>query len=225
MQPDISVTGITLSGNQHAYATQKAKQDQRQHHLAFHLCDYRHQRVSFDRIVSVGMLEHDGMRHFDSYFASIARLFAPNGEVLVHLIGVRHNAKCCNRWLNKYVFPGGYIPSLEKMTLAAGRQRLKILDMEIMRGHYAETLKNGDMPFASILQRFIRITMNVLSACGNFTLLAANISFAVRMGWYFNCNWPMITMQLRLHGVTSAKPKISIGKNCVPKSILENHRA
>ena len=69
MQPDISVTGITLSENPHAYATQKAKQDQRQQHLAFHLCDYRHQRGSFDRIVSVGMLEHVGMRHFDSYFA------------------------------------------------------------------------------------------------------------------------------------------------------------
>ena len=194
MQPDISVTGITLSENQYAYATQKAKQDQRQHHLAFNLCYYRHQRVSFDRIVSVGMLEHDGMRHFDSYFASIARLFAPNGVVLVHSIGVHHNAKCCNRWLNKYVFPGGYTPSLEQMTLAAGRQGLKILDMEIMRGHYAETLKNGDMPFARILQRFVRIVMNVLSTCGNFTLLAGNISFAVRMGWYFNCKWPMITM-------------------------------
>jgi len=67
--------------------------------------------------------------------------------------------------------------------------------------------------------------MNALSACGNSTLLAANIFFAVRMGWYFSCNWPMITMQHRLPGVTSAKPKISIGKNCVPKSVLENHRA
>jgi cyclopropane-fatty-acyl-phospholipid synthase len=107
MQPDISVTGITLSENQHAYATQKAKQGQRQQHLAFHICDYRHQRGSFDRIVSVGMLEHVGMRHFDSYFASIARLLAPNGVALVHSIGVHHNAKRCNRWLNKYIFPGG----------------------------------------------------------------------------------------------------------------------
>ena len=81
------------------------------------------------------------------------------------------------------------------------------------------------MPLARILQRFVRIMMNILSACGKFVLFAANISFAVRMGWYFNCNWSMIKMQYRLHGVTSAKPKISIGKNFVPKSILENHRA
>ena len=93
MQLDISVTGITLLKNQHACATQMAKQDQRQQHLTFHLCDYRHQRGSFDRVVSVGMLEHVSMHHFDSYFASIARLLAPNGVSLVHSIGVHHNAK------------------------------------------------------------------------------------------------------------------------------------
>ena len=74
----------------------------------------RHQRGSFDRIVSVGMLEHVGMRHFDSYFASIARLFAPNGVALVHSIGVLHNAIRCNRSLNKYIFPGAIRPRLNK---------------------------------------------------------------------------------------------------------------
>ena len=93
MQPNISVTSITLSENQHAYATQKAKQDQRQQHLAFHLCDSRHQRGSFEWIVSEGMLENVGMRRFNGYFASIARLLAPNGVALVHSIGVHHNAK------------------------------------------------------------------------------------------------------------------------------------
>ena len=107
----------------------------------FHLCDYRHQRGSFDRIVSVGMLEHAGTRHFDSYFVSIARLLMPNGVALAHLIGVHHNAKRYNRWLNQYIFPRGYIPALEQMTRAAGRQELKIFNMEIMRRHYAETLK------------------------------------------------------------------------------------
>ena len=87
------------------------------------------------------MLEHFDMCHFDSYFTSIARLLAPNGVALIHSIGVHHNAKRCNRWLNKYILPGGYIPSLEQMMLAAGHQELKIVDMEIMRGHYAETLK------------------------------------------------------------------------------------
>ena len=97
MQPDILVTGITLSENQHAYATQKAKQDQRQQHLAFHLCDYRHQRGSFNRIVLVGILEHVGMRHFDSYFASIARLLEPNEMAAVHSTGVYQGTKRCDR--------------------------------------------------------------------------------------------------------------------------------
>ena len=141
MQPNISVTGITLSENQHSYASEKAKQDNRHQHLTFHLCDYQHQRGSFDRIVSAGMLEHVGMRHFDSYFASIAQLLAANGVALIHSIRVHHNAKRCNRCLNKYIFPRGYIPSPEQMTRAAGHQRLTILDMKIMRGHYTETLK------------------------------------------------------------------------------------
>ena len=75
------------------------------------------------------MLEHTGIRHFDSYFALIAWLLAPNGAVLVHLIKLHHDTKHFNRWLNKYIFPGGYITSLEQMTRAARRQGLKILDM------------------------------------------------------------------------------------------------
>ena len=165
-----------MSENQHAYATQKAEQDQRQQHLTFHLCDYRHQRGSFDRIVSAGMLEHVGIRHFDSYFASIARLLAPNGVALIHSIGVHHNAQRCNRWLNKYIFPGGYLPSLEQMTGAAGRQGLKILDMEIMRGHYAETLKQWRQAFRQNIakvrqdydERFIRMWEFYLIGCEYF---------------------------------------------------------
>ena len=141
------VTGITLSENQHTYATQKAKQDQRQQHLASHLCNYRHQRSSFDRIIPIGMLEHVGMRHFNSYFASIAWLLAPNVVALVHSIGAHYNTNRSNRYLHKYISPGGYKPSLEQITHAAGRQGLKILDMEIMRDHYAKTLKQWRQAF------------------------------------------------------------------------------
>ena len=114
MQPDISVTGITLSENQHAYATQQAQQDQRQKLLAFHLCDYRRQRGSLDWVVSLGVLGHVSMRHFDSYFASVARLLAPNGAALVHSIEVHHNTKRFNLWLNEYIFPEAIYPRLNK---------------------------------------------------------------------------------------------------------------
>tara|TARA_B100001093_G_scaffold17403_1_gene15868 strand:- start:368 stop:577 length:210 start_codon:yes stop_codon:yes gene_type:complete len=66
------------------------------------------------------MLEHANMRHFHSYFASISRRLAPNRVALIHSIGVHHNAKHCNRWLNKYIFPRGYIPSLQQMMRAVG---------------------------------------------------------------------------------------------------------
>ena len=111
------------------------------------------------------------------------------------------------------------------MTRAAGHEGLQILDMEIMRGHSTETLKRWRQAFRQNIatvpqdydERFIRMWKFYLISCEYF--------FAVRMGWYFNCNWIMITMQHRLNGVTSTKPKISIGKNCVQKSFLENHRA
>ena len=92
-------------------------------------------------------------------------LLASNGVALAPSTKVHHNARRCKRWLNKYIFPGCYIPSLEQMTLAAGRQGLKILDMEIMRGHYAETLNQWRQAFrqniATVCQdydeRFIRV--------------------------------------------------------------------
>ena len=125
----------------------------------------RHQRRSFDQIVPIGMHKHVGMRHFDSYFALIEWLLAPNGVALVHSMGIHHNSKRCNRWLNKYIFHGGYIPSFEQMTSTGGRQGLKILDMEIMRGHYAETLKRWRQAFCQNIatvrqdydERFIHI--------------------------------------------------------------------
>ena len=120
MQPDISVTSITLSENQHAYATQQAQQDQRQKLLAFHLCDYRRQRGSLDRVVSLGVLGHVSMRHFDSYFASVARLLAPNGAAMVYAIEVHHNTKRCNRWLNKHISLGAISPRLNKWRVRRG---------------------------------------------------------------------------------------------------------
>ena len=189
MQPNISVTGITLSENQHAYARQKAQQDQRGRHLKFELCDYQHQRGVFDRIVSVGMLEHVGERHFNSYFASIARLLAPNGVALVHSIGVHQTARRCNRWLNKYIFPGGYLPSLEQMTRAAGQQGLKILDIEIMRGHYAETLRHWRRGFRANIaavrgeydERFIRMWEFYLAGCEYFFRCQDGMVFQIQL--------------------------------------------
>ena len=83
------------------------------------LRDYRHKTGQFDKIVSVGMLEHVGAAQSPSYFASIARLLSPDGLALVHSIGVSGTPHRCNRWINKYIFTGGYLPALEQVTAAA----------------------------------------------------------------------------------------------------------
>ena len=111
------------------------------------------------------------------------------------------------------------------MTLAAGREGLRTLDMEIMRGHYAETLNQWRQAFRQNIATVCRDYDERFIRMWEFYLIGCEYFFAVRMGWCFNCNWPMITTQRRLHGVRSAKTKISIGKNCVPKSVLENHCA
>ena len=82
------------------------------------------------------MLEHVGAAHLPSYFASIASLLSPDGIALVNSIGVSGTPHSCNRWINKYIFPGGYLPALEQATAAASQRGLKILDIEITSGHY-----------------------------------------------------------------------------------------
>ena len=127
-------------------------------------------------------------------------------------------------WINIFSLEAIY-PRLNKWHVQRDAKGWSFAIWKSRAGIIPKRAKNGGRPLAKIAQRFFRIMLSAYPACGNFTLLAANIYFIVRMGWYFNCNWTMITMQHHLRGVTPAKSKISIGKNCVQKSILENHRA
>ena len=176
VEPEAKVTGITLSENQLAFASDAVHTTPKANRISFALRDYRQQTGRFDKIVSVGMLEHVGAKHYDGYFASIARLLAADGLALVHSIAVSQRPRRCNRWINKYIFPGGYLPSLEQVSAAATRQGLKITDVEIMSGHYEETLKQWRQAFfkncASVRQhyddRFIRMWEFYLAGCEYF---------------------------------------------------------
>jgi len=137
---NIMVRGITLSERQLAHARLAAKNAGMTESLDFQLLDYRHQSGRFDRIVSVGMLEHVGPRNYATYFDKIADLLAPGGVALVHSIAVHRCARPVNRWLTRYIFPGGYLPSLEQLVEATSGRGWKLLDLEVMRGHYADTL-------------------------------------------------------------------------------------
>ena len=140
--PDLEFTGITLSQEQQAYATAWARNNKASSRVQFALRDYRHQTGQFNKIVSVGMLEHVGPGNYATYFRTIKRLLIADGVALVHSIAVYCDPKPVNRWISRYIFPGGYLPSLEQVIAAATESGLKILDMEVMRMHYAHTLRD-----------------------------------------------------------------------------------
>ena len=141
------VTGITLSRHQLEYARTRAADSGFEDRVSYHLRDYRDQSSMFQKIVSVGMLEHVGPANFSSYFNKIKSLLADDGLAVIHTIGVHHHARPVNRWITKYIFPGGYLPSVAQMIRNTEERGLKLLDLEIMRGHYAETLRHWRLRF------------------------------------------------------------------------------
>jgi cyclopropane-fatty-acyl-phospholipid synthase len=135
------VTGITLSKEQHARATERALERGQAQQASFRLEDYRDVGGRFDRIVSVGMFEHVGVGFYDTYFRKCAQLLADDGVFLLHTIGRSSSPAVTNPWIAKYIFPGGYIPALSEVLPAIERARLVVTDVEILQLHYAETLK------------------------------------------------------------------------------------
>ncbi len=135
------VTGVTLSEEQFDSATGRATTAGLDGRVRFRIEDYRDTRGEFDRIVSIGMFEHVGPAHFDAYFARVANLLTGDGVALIHTIGRPEGPGATNPWISKYIFPGGYIPCLSEIAAAVERSGLFITDVEILRLHYAETLK------------------------------------------------------------------------------------
>ena len=135
------VTGVTLSHEQFGIANQRAKTLGLENKAKFLLEDYRNLNAQFDKIVSVGMFEHVGIGHFKEYFDHVKRLLKPDGRFVLHSIGRSGEPGATNPWIAKYIFPGGYIPSLSEVIPVIEKSGLIITDIEILRLHYAETLK------------------------------------------------------------------------------------
>ena len=130
-----------MSQEQHAIAEQRARDAGLEDRVEFRLQDYRDVEGPFDRIVSVGMFEHVGAAGFDEYFAHVSRLLKDDGVMLLHAIGRSDTPGATNPWIQKYIFPGGYIPAVSEVLAAIERARLFVTDIEILRLHYADTLK------------------------------------------------------------------------------------
>ncbi|PHQ68011.1 MAG: SAM-dependent methyltransferase [Sneathiella sp.] len=135
------VSGITLSTNQLTYARERARQAGLDGNVDYSLTDYRDVSETYDRIVSVGMFEHVGAPHYKAFFDKIRTTLAEDGIALIHTIGAANTPSPINPWIQKYIFPGSYIPSLSQVAAAIEKAGLYIDDIEILRVHYAETLR------------------------------------------------------------------------------------
>jgi cyclopropane-fatty-acyl-phospholipid synthase len=143
------VTGITLSEEQLAEARARAAAEGLQDRVHFELLDYRAVSGTFDRIVSVGMFEHVGIIHYGEFFATIRRCLEPDGVALIHAIGRSDGPGGTAPWLGKYIFPGGYSPALSEVLPPVERSGLMATDIEILRLHYAETLRHWRRRFTA----------------------------------------------------------------------------
>jgi cyclopropane-fatty-acyl-phospholipid synthase len=167
------VKGITLSEEQLAVARRRASEQNLGDRVSFELMDYRNTRGTFDRIVSVGMFEHVGLQSYDAYFQVCRDLLAEDGIMLLHTIG-RSGPPCpTNPWIQRYIFPGGYLPTLSEMTPVIERAGLVVTDVEVLRIHYAETLRawrarflaGRDEAMRLYDERFCRMWEFYLSGC------------------------------------------------------------
>jgi cyclopropane-fatty-acyl-phospholipid synthase len=145
----VDVTGVTLSVEQQKAAAERARAAGLGDKVHFHLRDYRAETGKYDRIVSVGMFEHVGAVHYREFFAKVRDLLTDDGVMLLHAIGRMTPPGGTNPWLRKYIFPGGYTPALSEVLAAVEKVGLWVTDVEILRLHYAKTLREWRRRFAA----------------------------------------------------------------------------
>ena len=172
-QSKCEVLGITLSENQLEYSRNKAKELNLENQVRFELVDYRKLNEKFDRVVSVGMLEHVVKKFYNKYFNSVSKFLNEDGVALIHTIGSVMTPRDPHPWISKYIFPGGYTPSLSELAKPIEKSNLIIADMEVLRMHYAHTLRNWKSRFLGkkeeVLkmfdERFFRMWEFYLAGC------------------------------------------------------------
>jgi cyclopropane-fatty-acyl-phospholipid synthase len=173
------VTGVTLSREQFTVATDRARQAGLDDRVEFRLQDYRDVSETFDRIVSVGMFEHVGVGRYDEYFATARRQLKDDGVMLLHSIGRNSVPGATNPWIRKYIFPGGYIPSLSEVLPAVERAGLFVTDIEILRLHYADTLRAWRERFMARRDEAVKLYDERFCRMWEFYLAGSETSFRV----------------------------------------------
>ncbi len=174
------VVGITLSKNQLEYAQQKAREMNLENQVEFRLEDYRQLSEKFDRVVSVGMFEHVGRKFYSKYFNKVFDFLNEDGVALIHTIGSINPPRGPQPWITKYIFPGGYTPSLSEVSLPIEKSGLIISDLEVLRAHYAHTLRNWKDRFMSKKEQVLEMFDEKFFRMWEFYLVGCEMSFKWR---------------------------------------------
>ena len=172
------VTGVSLSGEQVRKATQRVEEAGLQDKVRFLQKDYREMTGSFDRIVSVGMMEHIGVGFYKQFFAKTKELLKPDGNALIHCIGRFDGPGNTNPWLRKYIFPGGYAPALSEVTRVVEKSGLLMTDIEILRLHYAYTLHEWQKRFRENKEAVLKMYDERFFRMWEFYLVSAEMEFS-----------------------------------------------
>ena len=171
--------GVTLSQEQFDIASRRAADSGLGERVQFRLQDYRDVPERFDRIVSVGMFEHVGAAAYDEFFAVVRRLLKDDGVMALHSIGRSEGPGSTNPWIKKYIFPGGYIPSVSETIAAIERSGLYVTDTEILRLHYADTLKEWRRRFLAHRDEVKAIYDERFCRMWEFYLAGSEVAFRV----------------------------------------------
>jgi len=191
------VVGVTLSKEQHAIANQRAREAGLEHKARFELIDYRHITGTFDRIVSVGMFEHVGVPHYETYFSAVRDLLTPDGIALIHTIGRARPPGSTSPWVTKYIFPGGYVPSLSEISRAFEHQGLIATDVEVWRLHYADTLRQWHDRFMANIEKARALYDERFCRMWRYYLIASELTFRLNK---------QVVFQVQLSPVQDAVP-------------------
>ncbi len=175
--PGAHVTGVTLSTEQLAIAQRRAQERGVADRVDFRLQDYRDLEGPFDRIVSVGMFEHVGQPHFQEFFDHVSRLLTDDGVMVLHSIGRKDGPSVTNPFINKYIFPGGYVPALSETLEPIEKSGLWVTDIEILRLHYAETLKEWRKRFFDKYDEIHAVYDDRFMRMWDYYLASSEISF------------------------------------------------
>jgi len=172
-----NVTGVTLSTEQLQVSNARAAEKHLTRSAKFFLEDYRDVAGPFDRVVSAGMFEHVGVDFYETYFRRCAELLTDDGVMLLHSIGRSDGPDVTNPWIAKYIFPGGYIPALSEVIPAIERAGLLVCDIEILRLHYAETLKAWRERFMARRDEAVQLYDERFARMWEFYLASSEMSF------------------------------------------------